>query len=251
MLCQTLSPSSLCEPKPGSLMCYSPNAKGAGAGKGVVRFFGRIPPRTLLGPSARVPGCPHSSPRQGEAAPLTLYARYHYFLGEAAQPAHGHVTRFPAAQPPTPRRRGVGTGRAAASPLDSWILPAVSKTSRHRDCSRPACGKTGSRRGRNREHADIYKFLHDTAALLWGQASLGNQQEDFMQEKQTIFLFKAMSVILEPPALTRCALGASCSERAVVAQGSPVGPQYKPVPWPSASCLNSGGVHETLSKNQN
>lgn len=60
--------------------------------------FGRIHPRMLLGPSARVPGCLLSgclraSPRQGEAAPRSLYARCHYFLGEAAEPAHGHVTR--------------------------------------------------------------------------------------------------------------------------------------------------------------
>lgn len=72
-----------------------------------------------------------------------------------------------------------------------------------------------------------------------------------MQEKQTILLFRAMSVILEPLALTCRALRASRLERAARAQGSPAGPQYKPVVWPSASYLNSGRVHETLFKNQN
>lgn len=49
--------------------------------------------------------------------------------------------------------------------------------------------------GRNLEHAGIYK------SLLCGQASLGKQQEDLMQKKQTIFLLKATSMLSEPRAL--------------------------------------------------
>lgn len=193
-------------------------------------------------------------PGRGEAAPdslftLPLFPR----RGSSACPRARYT--LPATQPPPPCRCGVGTVRAASSPLDSWILPAASKTSRHGESSRPAHrqgrSETGSRRGCNREHADIYKLLHDNSHSAPGTSFPRQPARGFLCKKNKPSFFLRQCLLFRSHWLLA---GSNTSRSAWQSLGESGGGTGltcgAPLQAVRALLKNSARVHETLFKHQ-